>query len=565
MNLSLNARTTIVALYTLFAIFTILPNFVNLPEGWWLSKEKIVYGLDIQGGAHLVMGVDTKGVVLEKTKRMVRSLESDFKEKKYAFKSIELANNGEEITIDFDGAAPHKEIEDILKDQYGTTLQVIENTPTRIRARYFDAKIREYKDQVIHQAIEVIRNRVDEFGVSEPVIAAQGTDRILVQLPGIKDSARAKDLIKKTAKLDFQIVSEEVTPEKLAEMIKNAETKGNYALGKDDMPYSAYVKRLNADLAGQLPKDTKVVFEKAPQAVTMENGKMPYLVRTDTELGGSQLEDASVMPGEYGEPEVIFKLDSEGRRRFADITGKNVNKRMAVVLDEVVQSAPNIQGRIDSSTARITLGRGRDYQQTMSEANLLATALRAGSLPAALEQLEERTVGPTVGMDAIKKGQFAGAVGILLVFVFMLVYYKGFGAVACLTLTLNLIGLIAFLSAIGATLTLPGIAGIVLTIGMAVDANVIIYERIKEEMQKGSNLRTAVQDGFSNAFSAIWDSNITTAMAGGVLIYFGTGPVKGFGVTLLIGIFTSLFTAVMATKVILDLLIQRVKLKKLPI
>ena len=565
MNLTLGVRTTIVALYTVFAIFMVLPNVVNLPEGWWFSKEKIVYGLDIQGGAHLVMGVDTKGVVTEKTKRMVRSLEAEFKAKNYPYKSIELVNNNEEIVIDFDGAGPHREIDDILKDQYAATLQLVENTPQRIRARYYEAKIREYQDQVIHQAIEVIRNRVDEFGVAEPVIAAQGTDRILVQLPGIKDSVRAKELIKKTAKLDFQIVDETVSPDKVAELIKDAETKGNYALGKEDMTYSQYVKRLNADLAGKLPKDSKVVFEKAPNAVNMENGKIPYLVRTDTELGGSQLEDASVMPGEYGEPEVIFKLDSDGRRRFAEITGKNINKRMAVVLDEVVQSAPNIQGRIDSDTARITLGRGRDYQQTMNEANLLATALRAGSLPAALEQQEERTVGPTVGLDAIKKGQFAGIVGVLLVFAFMLIYYKGFGAVACLTLTLNAVGLIAFLSAIGATLTLPGIAGIVLTIGMAVDANVIIYERIKEELVKGANLRTAVQDGFKNAFSAIWDSNISTALAGGILIYFGTGPVKGFGVTLLIGIFTSLFTAVVATKVVLDLLIQKMKINKLPI
>lgn len=565
MNLSLNARTGILAAYLIFAILTILPNFVDLPAGWWFSKEKIVYGLDIQGGAHLVMGVDTKGVVAEKTKRTLRSIEAEMKAKNLPFKSVQLTDNNEEIVIDFDGSVAHKEVDALLKDEYGTTLQVIENTPTKIRARYFDAKIREYQDQVIHQAIEVIRNRVDEFGVSEPVIAAQGTDRILVQLPGIKDSARAKELIKKTAKLDFQIVDDNFPPEKAAALVKEAEDKGGYSLGKNEITYSQYVKKINQDLAGKLPKDTKVVFEKAPNAVNMENGKIPYVVHTDTDLGGSQLEDASVMPGEYGEPEVVFKLSADGRRQFADITGKNINKRMAVVLDEVVQSAPNIQGRIDSQTARITLGRGRDHQQSMNEANLLATALRAGSLPAALEQLEERTVGPSVGLDAIKQGQHAGAIGILLVFIFMLVYYKGFGAVACLTLFFNLIGLVAFLSALGATLTLPGLAGIVLTIGMAVDANVIIFERVKEEMAKGANLRLAVQDGFAHAFTAIWDANITTAMAGGILIYFGTGSVKGFGVTLLIGIFTSLFTAVMATKVVLDLLIQKLKIKKLPI
>jgi preprotein translocase subunit SecD len=284
---------------------------------------------------------------------------------------------------------------------------------------------------------------------------------------------------------------------------------------------------------------------------------------TDTDLSGDQLDDAYVGYGEYGEPEVLFRFGADGRRKFAQITGANVQKRMAIVLDEIVQSAPVIQGRIDSDTARITLNnRSGDARK---EATFIATALRAGALPAALEQLEESTVGPSLGADAISKGKVAGLVGFALVVIFMVVYYKAFGVAAAAALGINVFCLLAILSALSATLTLPGISGIVLTMGMAVDANIIVFERIKEEMARGVSLRGSIRDGFKHAFSAIFDANLTTAIAGAVLIYFGSGPVRGFGVTLIAGIITTVYTTIFVTRVILDVMVSVSKSERMPI
>jgi preprotein translocase subunit SecD len=420
------------------------------------------------------------------------------------------------------------------------------------------------RSQIIRQAIEVIRNRVDEFGVAEPMIAAQSDNRIMVQLPGLKDPARAKELINRTARLSFNIVSDKMPREKVIALIAEAEKKGNYALGKDGMSYSQYIRRLNDDLAGKIPDNTMVAFEKDQNAADITAGKVAYLMEKDTDLGGEQLEDASVVGGQYGEPEVNFRFNTEGRIKFAEITGKNVNRQMAIILDSIVQSAPTIQGRIDSESARITLHQ-RNYDQAYNEANFIATALRAGALPAALEQLEERTVGPSLGMDSIEKGKRAGMVGLLIVLVFVVFYYKAFGVVAGLSLVFNLFCMLAILAALNATVTLPGIAGIVLTLGMAVDANVIIYERIKEEMAKGATLIASIRDGFAHAFTAIFDANITNAIAAGTLIYFGTGPVRGFGVTLVVGIVTSMFTAIFVTRVMLDVIVKTFKVQRMPI
>ena len=423
--------------------------------------------------------------------------------------------------------------------------------------------VEQWRSQVINQAIEVIRNRVDEFGVAEPVIAAQGADRILVQLPGITDPARAKELINKTARLDFRLVDPELSPVKLAEMITELEKAGNFKLGsekdrdKGGLTYAAYYKRVNEGLAGKLPANTIVAFEKPAAAETLEIAKVPHLVRTDTDVSGDMLEDASVRPGQYGEPTVSFRFGSEGKRKFGALTGANIGKQLAIVLDNVVYSAPVIQSRIDGE-GQITLGQ-RNAEQAQKEGNLIATALRAGALPAALQQLEERSVGPSLGNDSIQMGKRAGLIGILLVVVFVTIIYRVFGFVAALCLGLNVLGLLSILSALGATLTLPGIAGITLTIGMAVDANVIIFERIKEELKRGMTMKSAVSEGFRHAFTAIFDANVASAIAASVLIYFGSGPVRGFGVTLIAGIVTTLITAVFITRYALDLVVARLK------
>jgi preprotein translocase subunit SecD len=349
----------------------------------------------------------------------------------------------------------------------------------------------------------------------------------------------------------------------LEAFVLDAEKAGNYALGKDGLRYTDYLKKINEDLKDKLPKETSLVFEKADSAVNLEAGKIPYLVTTNNNLSGDLLEDASVRPDEFGKPEVIFRFGVEGRRQFAQMSGENVGKQIAIILDGVIQSAPVINEKIDSPTARITLNSGRNIQETQNEAQLIATALRAGALPAALEQLEERTVGPTLGMDSIEKGKFAGILASLLVLIFMVLYYRGLGLVADIALVLNILFLLAILTSLGATMTLPGVAGIVLTVGMAVDANIIIYERIREELRKGVGLKMAIKDGFDQAFSAIFDSNITTVAACVVLMYFGTGPVRGFAVSLTAGIVTSMFTAIFVSRAIIELLVYKFEMKKL--
>jgi preprotein translocase subunit SecD len=561
---SLKMRWLVIGLTLILAVIWLVPNFVQLDEkDWWFTKTKIVYGLDIQGGLQLVMGVDVEGVIREKTARMARSFESELQQDNVPHKSITVPEqHREQMVIEVNSPSDLAAIKAQIEKNHATSLQILSDEGNQLVVKYFDAVMFEHRKQVVEQAIEVIRNRIDEFGVSEPSISAQGNDRILVQLPGLKDAARAKDLINRTAKLDFRIVSTEMSPVEVEKQIADAETAGGYALGKDGLVYSEYIKKLNADLKDKLPKDTFVAFEKAPNAETLEAGKMPYLLNATSDLSGDQLEDAHVSFDEYGKPIVIFRFDTDGRRAFADVTEKNTKRQMAVVLDEVVKSAPVIQGKIDTPTAQITLG-GRDYQSSMAEGQLIATALRAGALPAALTQLEERSVGPTLGADSIEKAKFAGLIGMILILLFMLVYYRALGVVADLSLAMNVFFLLAVLSSLGATLTLPGVAGIVLTLGMAVDANIIIFERIKEELKKGTGLQLAIKDGFSNAVSAIFDSNITTAIACFALMYYGTGPIRGFAVTLLIGIITSVFTAVFVSRSILELMVVKLGFKKI--
>lgn len=563
---SFRIRTIVLICVLVFGTLYLLPNFTNLPSGWWFHTQPINYGLDIKGGAHLVYGVDVKSVLHEKVNRTSRSLKGEFQERNIAVESVQVSEDQKNIILQFP-ASSKDAVSSYLEDYHGTTLQTVEESDRSITLHFLDSYLENLRGQIIQQAIEVIRNRVDEFGVSEPVIAAQGSDRVLVQLPGVDDPAQAKALINKTARLDFRIVSMDVPYDQLQKMVSEAEKDGNFKLGGEGgLPYSQYVKKINESLKGKIPENTALAFEKDASALTLEAGKIPYLLQKDTDLTGDQLEDAYVgYDNETGRPMVIFAFDPDGRRRFSEITGANVNKRMAIILDEVVQSAPEIKGKIDSATAQITLGSSRNVDETMKEAQFIATALRAGALPAALEQLEERTVGPTLGADSIQKGKVAGVVGLLIVAVFMIFWYRTSGLIATFGLTANVFCLLAILSALGATLTLPGIAGIVLTLGMAVDANVIIFERIKEEMRKGASWSGAIKDGYQNAFSAILDSNVTTAMAGVVLFYFGSGPIRGFGVTLIAGIITSLFTAIFVTRYVFDFMAIKLKAKSVSI
>jgi len=370
----------------------------------------------------------------------------------------------------------------------------------------------------VDTALEVIRNRIDQFGVREPTIARQGLTRIVVDLPGIEDPQRAIELIGKTALLEFKLLDE----------------KGD----------------LNKALEGDIPAGDEILYDSEGKA---------YLVKKEALLTGSAIKDARVEINQWGQPYVALDFTKEGAEKFADITGKHVGERLAIILDNVVKSAPVIKTRITGGKAVI------EGNFTMEEANELRIVLKSGALPIPLNIIQNTTVGPSLGKDSIRKGLLSGIIGLIAVLIFMGVYYKKAGLIADLALILNLLFLMASLAALKATLTLPGIAGIILTIGMSIDANVIIFERIREELKKERAPRSAVDVGYDRALRTILDANITTLITALILFQFGTGPVKGFATTLSIGILASLFTAVVVTRAIFNLLLEERPVQRLSI
>jgi preprotein translocase subunit SecD len=381
----------------------------------------------------------------------------------------------------------------------------------------------------IDRAIEIIRNRVDQFGVAEPLIAKQGDRWIVVQLPGIKDPARAKELIGKTALLEFRIVDN--GPD-LNNIIQKLQDKG-----------------ARLDEIDKYPEIAKMV--PAGYAIFPGKEEKYYLLKSTAELTGATLVNAKVeLGGQMGYPHVSLEFNKDGGRVFAQVTGANIDRNLAIVLDGVVQSAPVIRSRIPDGKAII------EGNFSMEDAKFLATVLRAGALPAPVKVIEERTVGPSLGEDLIRAGITSALVGSLLVVMFMLIYYGFEGLIANVALGINLFVLMGIMAYFHFTLTLPGIAGIALTLGMAVDANVLILERIREELAAGKTTRLAVDAGYSRAFTTILDSNLTTVIAAIFLFQFGTGPIKGFAVTLTIGLAISLFTSVLVTKMIYDFLLK---------
>jgi preprotein translocase subunit SecD len=556
---SLRVRWAIILIVLVVAIIWTVPNFVA-PEklGWWPTKNKMVLGLDIQGGSHLVLKVDVDQAVKQDATRMAASLPREFTEQKQVtVKGAEVIDplRGV-IRIDLAKAEDAKPINDYLESNYSQVFRVADTNATSMTIEYAELYLRDFKSKLLDQAIAVIRNRIDEFGVAEPSITAQGSDRVLVQLPGIQDASSAKDLINRTARLDFMMMDTEFDQAKLNELIKTAETENNLKLG--ETKYSQYVDKLNEALKPKLPPNRVVYFEKPDNAQSMEADRIPHLLKLDEVVPGDRLINAQVSLGERGQPVVAYRFDAVGGRMNSEITERNIGKPLAIVLDKIVKSTPVIQSKIGDS-GQITLGRSGNQDQTIKEAKILSTALRAGALPASLEQVEERTVGPSLGADAIKQGQTGTLIAAALVFLFMAFYYKSFGIIADLSLALNVLITFAILSSLGATLTLPGVAGLALTLGIAVDASVIIFERIKEEQSKGASLPAAIREGYDRAFSSIFDSNLTSIAVAVVIYYFGTGPVRGFAVTLMTGLIITTFTAVFFTRAIIDLLVVKLK------
>jgi protein-export membrane protein SecD len=452
---------------------------------------------------------------------------------------------------------------DILSKYFGNTIRLTADSQGTLTYGLSRDFIKEVEDTALSKSIEVIRNRIDEFGVTEPEIVSQGTDRIVVQLPGVKDIDRAKDLIGKTAKLEFKVINDEFAAN-LPDWMDKVK-KAGIVFNKGER-FSDYVKKVNETLAADLPKGFEIAFSKESNKSTNEITNMePYLVENAASLTGEELQEAFVrMDQEQNRPYVALEFKANGAKLFEEITGANTGKRLGIVLDGNVYSAPMVNGRIAGGSAQITLGTG-DYNTVMSEARDLALVLRAGALPVELVFEEQRVVGPSLGADAIAKAQYASIVGAFLVLAFMCFYYKLSGVIATVTIVLNVLFTLSCLIALGATLSLPGIAGIALTVGMAVDGNILIYERIREELRLGVSPIEAVKIGFEKAFWAIADANITTALAGICLLNFGTGPVRGFAVTLLIGITTTVYTAYFVSKILFEVYVAKGAKKSLSI
>jgi len=482
--------------------------------------QPVSLGLDLQGGSYLLLEVDTAYVVRDHLASLTDAVRTLLRKErvKYADLGV-MGRDGVKVRI----------LEAADRDRIRPELRKLDTTASFELAedgtatwRYDDVALRDRISKAVEQSLEIVRRRIDEMGTREPSIQRQGADRIVVQLPGVKDPERIKALLGKTARLTFHLVDDTTTPEEAR--------------------------------AGRLPPTSMLL-----RSSENERGlPTEYVVKKRVEVGGDLLTDAQAT-FQDGRPVVSFTFSAAGGKKFGDTTRENVGKMLAIVLDDKVISAPRINEPILGGSGIISGG------FTVQQAKDLSLLLRAGALPAPLNVLEERTVGPDLGADSIRAGAIACALGLILVIVFMVVIYGVLGLLANVALLLNLVLLMALLGVLGATLTLPGIAGVVLTMGMAVDANVLIYERMREEQRAGRSLLGAIDAGFERAFATILDANLTTLAAAALLFWFGTGPIKGFAVTLTLGLATSMFTAIMVTRLMVALWVKVRRPKALPL
>ena len=511
-----------------------------LREGF--GAQPMALGLDLRGGVHFLMEVDIEHVLQKSAEQYARDLPGYLRRHEPPIRYSARRLNGSQVELEFRDAETLAQAEKVLKKEFPElSINPIENTEGfDLSARLSEAEIDRVVEFSVKQNLTTLRNRVNQLGVAEPLVQRQGRDRILIQLPGVKDPTQAKSILDATATLEYRAVAED-----------------------EDARLAAQT--------GVIPLDTELYFER-------DSGR-PVLLKTEIIATGSQITDAaSTIDTESGTPAVSVTLNGQGAKRMFDFTGQNVGRLMAVLFRESdVRVSYNAAGeaqreRIETaeviSVATVRGVFGKRFQTTgltSNEAKDLALLLRAGALAAPVAIVEERTIGPSLGADNIKRGFEAVLIGLALVVVFMSVYYRVFGLVANVAVALNLVLIVAALSLLQATLTLPGIAGIVLTVGMAVDANVLIFERIREELIGGSSTQQAIQSGYNKAFVTIADANITTFIAAVILFVFGTGPIKGFAITLSIGILTSMFTAILGTRVVVNALYGRRRLADLPV
>ncbi len=513
MRMKLNYRIAVFALAIAFGLFFSFPSLLQTESG-----KKVTLGLDLQGGLHMLLGVKTDEATKSRIKSIAASIKNFSDRKDILIDDLTFDDSSVSFSVlDIDDV---KTIEEYLKSLEGVKLVVDgENVSLALTE---EEKLKT-KKQAVDQAIETIRNRLDQFGLAEPVVARQGEEKILVQLAGIKtqeEEQRARELISRAAKLELMAVDEE---------------RAARVYNMSDADAAAY---------------GDVILEDS------KNPQIKYLVHEIPILDGGMLTNATVGFDQNNRPVINFTLNAEGAEIFGDFTGRSVGKRLAIVLDGKVYSAPNINERIGGGSGQIS----GDY--TVVEAKDLAIALRSGALLAPIYLMEKRSVGPSLGADSIKASMVALIGGFVLVILFMMLYYRMAGVIANIALIANLFIILAVMSLFGATLTLPGMAGIVLTVGMAVDANVIISERIRELIYEGKSIHKAIEEGYSNAMRAILDANITTLIAAVVLYAYGTGAIKGFAITISIGILASMLTAILGTHGIYQMLENKIQKSK---
>jgi len=483
-------------------------------------KSGLKLGLDLRGGIHLVMQVVTADALRVEAQDVLEHVKDEAGKRGTTVSPAGPADAGG-FTFRIDEKTETAKLRDLLKASLPPNAWDVSERGREWKVSLKDAERMAIEDQAVRQAVETVRNRVDALGVAEPFIGRQGTDRILIQLPGVDDPARVKEIIGTTGLLELKLVDDKGGP---------------YPAG--DAAAAAY--------GGTIPQDLVVVEGFSEDSEARTRTTVYYVLRRASVITGRDLKNARVGRDKFNQPAVEFFLNAAGAVKFGDATGRNVGKRLAIVLDSRVQSAPVINSQI-KDTGII------EGNFTLDRAEALTLVLRSGALPAQMISLEERTVGPSLGLDSIRQGILAAIVGMVLVFIATVLYYRLAGVNAVLALVLNAVILLGAMAWINATLTLPGIAGFILTIGMAVDSNVLIFERIREEMDGGKAAKAAIDLGFKRAFGTIIDTHVTTISAAAFLFQFGTGPVRGFAVTLVIGLAASMFTAVFVSHLLFDL------------
>jgi preprotein translocase subunit SecD len=569
-----------IVLAVLYLVPTVVTEEKNLPAFFQkYFKKRIQLGLDLKGGLHLVYEVNIEKAVSSKVDRLANEVDDALRKKGADFTVVRTGRD--DIAINFKVPGEAAKLDDELLKPFRRDLDLVSRDPASgtVKLKYDSDRVAEVEELALRQAIETIRGRVDAFGVAEPTIIKKGTD-IIVELPGAKekDFERIKSIIGRTAQLEFKIVDDgsdymkkvaasvpksgaiTVAPESWTEKHQGTQHEDVYlrVKEKDKDELTKLIAGLTGDLA--VPNDREFGLElMSPREVnegTPDKYYRTYLLKKRAGVTGEYLQNAEESWDEMGRPEVAFTMNRQGSDMMGKLTGENVGRKMAVVLDEKITSAPVIESKI-SDRGRITMGGYGDPFKVQQEVKDLVGVLRSGALPAPLKKSFETQVGATLGQDAIDKAKMSMGIGALAVVLFMLIYYRVAGFIANLAMTLNMLFMIAILAAFEASLTLPGIAGLVLTIGMAVDSNIIIYERIREELRLGKSPRTAVDAGFQRAFWTVFDAHVTNFVAGIVLYSYGSGPIRGFAVTLLVGIVTNLLTSVWISHWMFAVLVSR--------